>query len=166
MEENKFKIHLHSKQVLPSACCILDQTKYPWTISPEDGHCVFVPTKYNSYWMQVWMWLLISPVVTRNEFQGCLPRLSEFLTQNTSLVILVIIFILTLEMIIVILAVCLCLLQKTRTDKTLHTVIVREHPGWKSETRARARDCRQLERDISYRDVNQDSGFKLLRESI
>ena len=39
--------------MLPSACCILDQTKYPWTISPEDSHCVFVPTKYNSYWMQV-----------------------------------------------------------------------------------------------------------------
>ena len=39
--------------MVPSACCILDQTKYPWTISPEDSHCVFVPTKYNSYWMQV-----------------------------------------------------------------------------------------------------------------
>eukprot|EP00090_Calanus_glacialis_P011853 TRINITY_DN20247_c0_g1_i2.p1 TRINITY_DN20247_c0_g1~~TRINITY_DN20247_c0_g1_i2.p1 ORF type:complete len:129 (-),score=22.24 TRINITY_DN20247_c0_g1_i2:29-415(-) len=110
-------------QILPSACCILDQTKYPWTISPEDSHCVFVPTKYNSYWMQ-----------------GCLPRLSEFLTQNTSLVILVLIFILTLEMTVVILAVCLCLLQKTRTDKTVHRVIVREHPsGWKPERKAPGR---------------------------
>ena len=40
-------------QILPSACCILDQSKYPQTISPQDAHCVFVPTKYNSYWMQV-----------------------------------------------------------------------------------------------------------------
>ena len=40
-------------QLVPSSCCILDQTEYPQTISPQDAHCVFVPTKYNSHWMQV-----------------------------------------------------------------------------------------------------------------
>ena len=149
--------------MVPSACCILDQTKYPWTISPEDSHCVFVPTKYNSYWMQVETWLFICSVTIRILFQGCLPKLAEFSTHNTLLLILVIIFILTIEMIVVILAVCLCLLQKTRTHTKVHTVIVREQPGWKSERCARTKDYSQLETVKSCGDMNHISGFKQLR---
>merc|ERR1712106_765289 len=106
------------RQLIPSPCCILDQTAYPWAISPEDSHCVFVPTKYNSHWMQV-----ISR--TRRKqlifLQGCLPRPTEYLTANTSTVILVIIFLLTVEMTVILLAVCLCVLQNSRTHK--HTVV-------------------------------------------
>ena len=114
--------------------CILDQTKYPWTISPEDSHYVFVPTKYNSYWMQVYnTHTHLTFTFTIHHFQGCLPRLSLFLTSHTSFVILVLIFILTLEMTVVILAVCLCLLQNPRTHTTLHRVMVKEHPQGKQE---------------------------------
>ena len=83
---------------------------YPASVSPQDSHCITVPTSYNSYWVQ-----------------GCLPRISGLITQHTSLVILLIIFLLTLEIVVIILAVCLCMLQRTRTDKSEHrTVIVRE----------------------------------------
>ena len=102
-----------SMQILPSACCILDMAAYPVSVSPQDSHCITVPTSYNSYWVQ-----------------GCLPRLSGLISQHTSLVILFIISLLTLEIVVIILAVCLCMLQRTRTDKTKHrTVIVREGTG-------------------------------------
>ena len=47
------KIRLKMLQKIPSACCILNPKKFPWHIVPEDDHCVFVPTKYNSNFMQV-----------------------------------------------------------------------------------------------------------------
>ena len=41
----------------------------------------------------------------------------------------------------IILAVCLCLLQKTRTDLNLHTVIVKEQrQGWRRDRGGKLRD--------------------------
>ena len=113
-------------QLIPSPCCILSQTAYPWTISPEDSHCVFVPTKYNSHWMQVIKSLVnLSLLKSQTMLQGCLPAITTILTANTSTVILVIIILLSVESIVIILAVCLCSLQHTGTHKNIHTVIVR-----------------------------------------
>ena len=39
-------------KVVPPSCCILDFSVYP-RILPMDSHCIFVPTSYNSYWLQV-----------------------------------------------------------------------------------------------------------------
>ena len=38
--------------MVPASCCIIDEQKYP-AIEPVDGHCIYVPTKYNSHWTQV-----------------------------------------------------------------------------------------------------------------
>ena len=57
MQVDKKEIHLNLNiislsQVIPHSCCITDLDKYP-IIEAFDGHCVYVPTKYNSHWSKV-----------------------------------------------------------------------------------------------------------------
>ena len=40
-------------QLVPTSCCKTDPRKYP-QIVPDDGHCIYVPTNYNSHWSKVW----------------------------------------------------------------------------------------------------------------
>ena len=78
---------------------------------PEHTQCVFVPTTYNSFFLN-----------------GCLSSITSLAASNLPSVILAIILLLSVEMVIIILAVCLCLLQRSRTDKLVRreTVVVRE----------------------------------------
>ena len=46
-----YKISSHS-QLVPTSCCKTDASKYP-VIVPDDGHCIYVPTNYNSHWNKV-----------------------------------------------------------------------------------------------------------------
>ena len=39
-------------QLVPTSCCKTDSSKYP-VIVPDDGHCIYVPTNYNSHWNKV-----------------------------------------------------------------------------------------------------------------
>jgi len=106
-------------QIIPSACCMLETTNYPISrIYPVDHHCSSVPTKYNSYWTQ-----------------GCLPKAASIASDYTSLIILAIISILTLEIVVIILGCCLCMLQKYRSEKICHTVIVKKEPSSSSWSR-------------------------------
>ena len=68
-------------------------------------------------------------------FQGCLPKAASIASDYTSLIILAIISILTLEIVVIILACCLCMLQKYRSEKICHTVIVKKEPSSSSWSR-------------------------------
>merc|ERR1712037_916511 len=78
---------------------------YPHRLVPEHTQCVYVPTTYNSFFLN-----------------GCLSSITNLAAANLPSVILAIILLLSVEMVVIILAVCLCLLQRSRTDK----LVVRE----------------------------------------
>jgi len=109
----KFQETKEPRQLVPASCCILDPTPYPHRLVPEHTQCVFVPTTYNSFFLN-----------------GCLSSITSLAASHLPSVILAIILLLSIEMVIIILAVCLCLLQRSRTDKLIRreTVVVREAP--------------------------------------
>jgi len=106
-----FQESKQARQLVPASCCILDPSLYPHRLVPEHTQCVFVPTTYNSFFLN-----------------GCLSSITSLAASNLPSVILAIILLLSVEMVIIILAVCLCLLQRSRTDKLVRreTVVVRE----------------------------------------
>merc|ERR1719305_1726159 len=96
-----FQESRQARQLVPASCCILDPSLYPQRLVPEHTQCVYVPTTYNSFFLN-----------------GCLSSITNLAAANLPSVILVII-----------LAVCLCLLQRSRTDKLevrRERVVVRE----------------------------------------
>ena len=53
--ETQYRIYCHYHhhyQLVPTSCCKTDPRKYP-RIVPDDGHCIYVPTNYNSHWSKV-----------------------------------------------------------------------------------------------------------------
>lgn len=54
---HRSKLFMSSKsssyQVLPPACCILDQKEYPPYFKAVDSNCLTTPTSYNSYFLKV-----------------------------------------------------------------------------------------------------------------
>jgi len=108
-----FQESKQTRQLVPASCCILDPSLYPHRLVPEHTQCIFVPTTYNSFFLN-----------------GCLNSITSLAASNLPSVILAIILLLSVEMVIIILAVCLCLLQRSRTDKLVRreTVLVREQP--------------------------------------
>ena len=95
-------------QVVPASCCILNASLYPTRISPKDPHCIFVPTSYNSHWRS-----------------GCLPMLTNLLTEHSSLTVMLIIIFIASQMLLILLAVCLCCLQTDKRRKTTHRIVLR-----------------------------------------
>lgn len=131
-------------QIIPSACCMLEQQNFPISrIFPVDHHCVAVPTKYNSFWTQ-----------------GCLPRVAALASEHTSIIILIIISVLTLEIVVIILACCLCLLQRYRTDKVCHTVIVKKEAGRKNQQNDKNnwqnQSLQEEHKNLIYNDMRND----------
>ena len=45
-------MQLYPYQIVPGSCCKIDPSQYP-VITPYDGHCIYVPTNYNSHWNKV-----------------------------------------------------------------------------------------------------------------
>lgn len=122
-----FQESKQARQLVPASCCILDPSLYPHRLVPEHTQCVFVPTTYNSFFLN-----------------GCLSSITSLAASNLPSVILAIILLLSVEMVIIILAVCLCLLQRSRTDKLVRreTVVVREpQPIHSCQSNKQQRHC-------------------------
>ena len=99
------KILIIILQVIPAACCILDTSQLP-LISPLDDHCVFVPTKYNSYWTE-----------------GCGEKLTKLLLPHTKTLIWILILILASEFILILLCIGLWFsfhIKNRKTSTTTH----------------------------------------------
>merc|ERR1712212_614215 len=134
-----FQESKQARQLVPASCCILDPSLYPHRLVPEHTQCVFVPTTYNSFFLN-----------------GCLPSVTSLAASNLPSVILAIILLLSVEMVIIILAVCLCLLQRSRTDKLVRreTVVVREQQQHPSNHSCQQQSNKQLQHQRHcYREV-------------
>jgi len=91
-------------QIVPASCCIIDQEKYP-AIEPVDGHCIYVPTKYNSHWTQ-----------------GCLSSVLRLMSDHLPLLMLGLVLLLALQLLVIVTALCLCCLH--RDKKSLQTILI------------------------------------------
>jgi len=135
-----FQESKQARQLVPASCCILDPSLYPHRLVPEHTQCVFVPTTYNSFFLN-----------------GCLSSITSLAASNLPSVILAIILLLSVEMVIIILAVCLCLLQRSRTDKLVRreTVVVREQaaPNPIHHSSCHQQSNKQLQQRHCYREV-------------
>ena len=112
---------------MPAACCIIDELKYP-AIEPVDGHCIYVPTKYNSHWTQVRShdlrhhYFITQLCNFSADFQGCLSSAVSLVSDHLPFIMLGLVLILALQMVVIVTALCLCCLPKH--SKTLHTILV------------------------------------------
>lgn len=79
-----------SHQILPPACCILNQEQYPPYFEPEDTNCLSAPTSYNSYFLK-----------------GCYDKLFTRILAHLNPVLITIICLVTLELLAIIFALCL-----------------------------------------------------------
>lgn len=95
-----------SMQVIPHSCCITDLDKYP-IVEAFDGHCVYVPTKYNSHWSK-----------------GCLASTISSLSQHLPIIILIIISVIFLQLFTMITALCLTCVHSNKTEVS-RTILVR-----------------------------------------
>ncbi|TRY71776.1 hypothetical protein TCAL_12170 [Tigriopus californicus] len=79
-----------SHQMLPPACCILNQEQYPPYFEPEDSNCLTAPTSYNSFFLK-----------------GCYDKLFTRILAHLNPVLITIICLVTLELLAIIFALCL-----------------------------------------------------------
>ena len=95
------------KQVVPPSCCILDHSVYP-RIIPQDSHCIYTPTSYNSYWMQ-----------------GCLPALSQVFHNYSQYFLLLMLLLLIFNIVVLLLGLFLCCLH-TNTSPSQTVIVAKE----------------------------------------
>jgi len=92
-----------SMQIVPGSCCKIDPSQYP-VITPYDGHCIYVPTNYNSHWNK-----------------GCLDVLLQEVSEQVPVVMVTAIVLIMTQAVVIVTALCLLCLhsskEKVRRDR-------------------------------------------------